>query len=279
VTALLPVNREAWLLAAVDELRPVFGAAGFELPATVRVSCGWPARGATSASRRCIGECWYGHMTADGVAQLFISPSIGDHVEVLATLVHELAHAALPVGAKHGPKFASAARRLRLDGKPTATVASPELAADLITLAERIGSYPHAIITPGAGLTKQSTRMLKVECPECGYTVRTSAKWLEVGVPTCPCGVAMEGRVDGSFPRHYRPHDRTGRLPRPHARGELRRRLVSRRQTPGGAVPKTASELVALKAEGIINQTEARKYLGLGASRRAKTAPGRRRSS
>lgn len=33
---------------------------------------------------------------------------------------------------------------------------------------------------------KQTTRMLKCECPQCGYTVRTTRKWLDVAVPVCP---------------------------------------------------------------------------------------------
>jgi hypothetical protein len=32
----------------------------------------------------------------------------------------------------------------------------------------------------------QSTRLLKVACGECGYTVRVTSKWLEKGAPGCP---------------------------------------------------------------------------------------------
>lgn len=39
--------------------------------------------------------------------------------------------------------------------------------------------------------------------------------------------------------------------------------------------PSTATEVVSLKVNGIINQTEARRYLGLGRSRAAKNAPKR----
>lgn len=46
-----------------------------------------------------------------------------------------------------------------------------------------------------AGVAKQSTRMLKVECGSCGYTLRTTAKWLEVGTPTCPCGTLMDAAL------------------------------------------------------------------------------------
>jgi len=40
--------------------------------------------------------------------------------------------------------------------------------------------------------TPQTTRMLKVECPADGYIVRTTQKWIDLGLPTCPCGEEME---------------------------------------------------------------------------------------
>lgn len=39
---------------------------------------------------------------------------------------------------------------------------------------------------------KAGTRLLKCECPACGYTVRTTQKWLDVGLPVCPCGEEMK---------------------------------------------------------------------------------------
>ena len=48
---------------------------------------------------------------------------------------------------------------------------------------------------------KQTTRMLKVECPACGCIIRMTSKWLEeVGTPTCGCGTRMltpEGETGG----------------------------------------------------------------------------------
>ena len=35
-------------------------------------------------------------------------------------------------------------------------------------------------------------RQLKAVCKECGYTVRVTRKWLNIGVPVCPCGTEME---------------------------------------------------------------------------------------
>jgi hypothetical protein len=76
----------------------------------------------------------------------------------------------------------------------TATVASPELSDTLAEIVDEIGPYPHAALNPDeSGKKKQGTRMLKLACPACGYAVRTTAKWIDVGFPTCPCGTEMRG--------------------------------------------------------------------------------------
>lgn len=31
-----------------------------------------------------------------------------------------------------------------------------------------------------------TTRLVRCECPKCGYLVRTTRKWLDIAVPTCP---------------------------------------------------------------------------------------------
>jgi hypothetical protein len=40
--------------------------------------------------------------------------------------------------------------------------------------------------------------MIKLVCPETGYTVRTTKKWLALGVPTSPagCEMVMQGDED-----------------------------------------------------------------------------------
>jgi hypothetical protein len=185
-------NREAWLTALTERLRPRFVVVGASVPAEVRLSCGWPSRGATSSQHRRIGECWHHECSADGHREVFISPTLSDPVEVAAVVVHELVHAAGHMG--HGAGFGKVARALGLTGRMTATVPSEALRADLTVLVSELGPYPHGTLTPGDNERKQSTRLLKVACPdeECGYTVRVTAKWLEVGFPTCPCGAVME---------------------------------------------------------------------------------------
>jgi hypothetical protein len=48
------------------------------------------------------------------------------------------------------------------------------------------GPYPHAELSKTA-TKKQGTRLLKLQCPICPYTVRITRKWLDsVGPPACP---------------------------------------------------------------------------------------------
>lgn len=182
--------RETWLNKMTARLAPDFERVGAPLPGKVRVSCGWPS---TGKGGRAIGECWSPKASADERHEIFISPKISDGIEAGAILVHELVHAALGTDAGHGPKFAKVAKALGLEGKMTATVAGEELRERLNALVQEIGDYPHAALAAlAAPRKKQTTRMIKVTCPECGYTIRTTKQWLEVGTPTCPCGTKME---------------------------------------------------------------------------------------
>ncbi len=70
----------------------------------------------------------------------------------------------------------------------TATVAGPALEARLRGFSQDLGPFPHAGLVAGAGGPRQTTRLLKLACADCGYTVRTTAKWIAVGLPVCPCG-------------------------------------------------------------------------------------------
>lgn len=184
------MNREAWLIDAVDALRPLFAEQGHTVPEKVRVSVGWP-RGRQGSKNVAIGQCFPTSMAADNSHNLFISPLLGDAPTVLATLVHELVHAIDDCKSKHQGDFIKIARSVGLTGKWTATVAGDELAARLLEIAETLGEYPHAAVNPnaGPGIKKQSTRMLKVECPTgSGYIARLTQKWLdEYGAPICPC--------------------------------------------------------------------------------------------
>lgn len=190
------MNREQWLQDLTEAVRPKFDEIGMPLPADVAVTCGWPATGGTSRKQRTIGQCWARSQSSRGVNEVFISPVLDDSVEVAQVLVHELIHAA--DDCKHGHKgpFVTGMKALALGGKPTATTVTPEFTAWITPLLP--GDYPHKRMEISGGLKKQSTRMLKVSCPDCEiegdpYVVRMSQKQIDRGCPLCPeHGTQME---------------------------------------------------------------------------------------
>lgn len=180
-------TREEWLLLAVQNMAgSLFKRQGKEVPTRLRVSCGFPA-GRGAKNKEMIGQCWQPAASADDHYEIFISPKLDDGEEVLSTLAHEICHAVLPLGTGHKKPFKTLAYAIGLEGKATATVAGPafkQYAADTLKI---LGQYPHGKLTAElSGVKKQSTRMVKCECTTCGYTVRTTKKWLAVGVPHCP---------------------------------------------------------------------------------------------
>jgi hypothetical protein len=38
---------------------------------------------------------------------------------------------------------------------------------------------------------RHPTRLRKVACEDCGYTIRMARSWMDRGFPVCPCGQAM----------------------------------------------------------------------------------------
>jgi hypothetical protein len=214
------ITREEWLHQAIEALRPKFEEIGFPLPEKLHVSVGF-GYGAKRESATILGQCWSTMASEDGVNHIFISPEMNDAARVLDVLIHELVHAADDCKSGHKGDFAKHAKKLGLTGQMTATVATPELAELLADLAKGIGPYSHATLypmgkpvrpkgeTPGeetpeepedtpvhSGPKKQGTRMVKVACvAECecgGMILRTTEKWLEVGMPFCPKGTEMQ---------------------------------------------------------------------------------------
>lgn len=128
------------------------------------------------------------------------------------TLLHELAHAenhALGIddtdksGRRHNKKFKSMAERLGLTVEKSKSLGfaftdlGPEAAAFLETIRFNRSVFELCRITEAKG-NKQGTRLLKCECPECGYTVRVTQKWLDIGNPICPShGDMVAGKPEG----------------------------------------------------------------------------------
>ena len=184
-------TREAWLISCVDLLRPDFERVGTSVPGKIRASCGWPSKSGLAAKKRRIGEAWSAKCSGDETFEVFISPVLKDAQLVLATLVHEIVHCAVGVEQGHKGPFKRIATAIGLEGKMTDTTAGPELLKRIEEIVAEVGPYPHAELKSSNAPKKQGTRMLLVKCPACEYQVRTTKKWLEIGVPTCPCGTEM----------------------------------------------------------------------------------------
>lgn len=192
-------DRHEWLESATAALRGLFDSKGYTVPDKVRVAWGWPSN--RKGGR--IGECWYPPASADGHAEIFLSPEIGiparasaarklsATITILATLAHELVHATQGSEAAHGPVFKRCAVAIGLAGKMAATVAGPDFTEWATRMVEGgLGLFPAGGLTPGIGTAerkKQSTRLLKCACPACGYTARVTNKWIcDAGTPICP---------------------------------------------------------------------------------------------
>src|SRR5215471_10741944 len=173
--------RQRWLEAAVEALRAKFADAGYATPQKIRVSIGWPKRAASCGA---IGECWATEASSDRHNELFVSPELTEGARILDVLAHEMVHATVGTAAGHRKPFKQCALKIGLVGPMRSTTAGPEFSAWAEALFKRIGPYPAGFLTY---TPRQSTRMLKCECPTCGYVARVSHKWLALsGPPICP---------------------------------------------------------------------------------------------
>jgi hypothetical protein len=180
-------TREEWLNAAGRAFIPLFKRAGYDLPAAIRYSFGFPSTGRHSAH---IGECWWASASADGHNEIIIRVDLDDPVRVLDVLAHELVHACMPEGEKHGKLFKRCALAIGLTGRMKSTVAGPDLEQQLRVMAAQLGPLRHARLD-WSKRVKQSTRMFKGMCNDCGYTIRLTRQWAQRGMPTCVCGTLM----------------------------------------------------------------------------------------
>ena len=168
-------TREAWLVKAADLITDLIICPAAEaLNETYdlehfRVSIGHPQ------SKGAIGECWKKSASADNYNEIFITPHEDNSTAILATLVHELIHAADDCQSGHKNFFARMARKCGLVGKLTATTAGDELQERLLDIVDALGEIPHHKLDSKHRVKpKQSTRMLKIECSSCGFNFRAS---------------------------------------------------------------------------------------------------------
>lgn len=211
-------NRETWLNLIAAKMAPRFADMGHPLP-PFRVAVGFPSAGMKG---RAIAECWDKRASGDNHFEIFLRPDQQDSMMCAANLAHELVHAAVGLKEGHGGAFAKVALAIGLNRPLTATTAGPDFITWCQPFIDELGPIPHAPLswrgsaTPrrgkggievdggedgeggeesdepaSSGPRKQRARLLKAECRECGYTVRVTSKWLDVGPPHCPNHGAM----------------------------------------------------------------------------------------
>lgn len=183
------VARSRYLETAYDLIRSELLP---EAPERKRVALAFsfPVRGARSA--KVIGECH--HLTpsekkrARGEGHLIvIHPTVWrDDLEVLATLAHEMAHAALPKKTGHRRPFAELVTRIGLDGKPTATVPGESFKRWVKGTRKRLPDFPGGVsFVPQ--VKKQTTRLRLWQC-ECEKPIKVRVASDEFSAMCHECG-------------------------------------------------------------------------------------------
>lgn len=195
--ATIHANREDWLNAAVDELRPFFSARGHALPAEIRVACAYPTN-AKRSGFKVLGECIPNTNSADGHWEIYISPVLDSPTKVTETLIAQLCRTAKGAYNVTTLRYAHVADDMHI--LPAGTGSSPykevshggNFLVAYQDIIDSLGIYPHAKVDVSIHKS-QGTRMLLAVCPTCQCKIRMTAKWAynahgDVELPTCRCG-------------------------------------------------------------------------------------------
>lgn len=175
-------TREAWLQAAIEQLRPHFQPHA-ALPAKLHALISFPFR-----SSKAQGQWFPAGMLADKLPLVLVTPDVKDPVKVLDILVHELIHVATP-GARHGKEFKELATKVGHTGRMPSSHGTPELLKKLGQLLSALGPYPHAVFhADNQTKPKGEKTSVKYVSPEVeGYSCWVSKKQAaEIGAPICP---------------------------------------------------------------------------------------------
>lgn len=188
-------TREQWLRAASQRMAGWLPEVNEHLnPDHAPAMCGFPK--GRHGKGRAIGECYHpGAMPKqEHLRPIFICPTLDNPYEVLATLLHELVHAALPKETAHKKRFKDAVFGLGLQGKATATFCEPgtPLYARFGELIEVLGPYPHSAMGLKPRVKKGGGWPRYKSVNEPMYKVLVSPKMLEEhGAPLDPWGSTM----------------------------------------------------------------------------------------
>lgn len=175
--------REDWLREVASAMKGWFDELGFPLPSFV-VRTGFPAVGRRSPN---ITDSW----TQDnGVSYvILVRPDRSEAEDVAAAIAFQMCRIAVGERDQHGYLFRHLAISLGLKGSKHESPPGALFKEITKNILDQAGPLPSPEIlqidtdkAPG-----QTSRMIKVSCPECGYVARVSRKWLaEVGPPHCP---------------------------------------------------------------------------------------------
>ena len=235
-------TREQWLEKATSEIFKQLKKEGFsdfvKKEKEIKVSFGHMPKGLKNSA---IGVCQYtsedvkgDDFDNTGTRHLFIRPTLQagnlkNTLEIFQVLAHEVCHAVLPVGTGHKKKFADLIiGKLKAEGKPTATVGSPEFNKWAKPVVTKLGLVPHIAIVEQAKAPKTGVKIACLNVEECtastdrsreqgyGYIWRSSTASIkeqktsqeklaqvingETGVFTCPaCQSDTEIIAEGNF--------------------------------------------------------------------------------
>lgn len=176
------LERQMWCEKAVGHFRNHFADCWWTIPQNVRISVGIPKH---SGHKKAIGQCWPVEASTDGFYELFTSPEQGNEIDHLETIAHELVHATVGTKVGHRGPFKACAEAVGFIGPMTTTPAGPLMKKVCQNIVNSIGYFPAGALDI-TQRKKKATYLLKCQCPECGYTVRTTAQWLALGDPICP---------------------------------------------------------------------------------------------
>lgn len=177
------LERQMWIEKVVLALRQHFLDCGWTVPNNVRVSIGIPK--GMHGSKKAIGQCWSYKASSDGYYEIFSSPEQGREFDHIETLAHELIHATVGTEAGHKGLFKLCALDIGFIPPMTSTPSGEKMKECIKRIINSVGFYPAGKLNTDIR-KKKGTYLIKCECPECGYVVRTTEKWLAYGDPICP---------------------------------------------------------------------------------------------
>ncbi len=187
-TAIATQNREEWLNKAArlidsEILEPL---TDLQSPRAIRIAI------APMRSKR-LGECYPSSRNDDGANEIVITAHSHDSELILAVLVHEMIHAKDDCEHKHGPVFRKAALAAGLEGKMTATVAGPKLAATLAEYVALLGPIPHSAMSHVAKDKGRNNN--KLVCDDCGFKANLSMHWAMQTGDSFQCPVCLQNNT------------------------------------------------------------------------------------